>query len=192
MTRSRDATHFADLYNNNADPWGFTTDPYEQAKYRHSIDILGGQRFAAGFEIGCSIGVLTQQLAPHCDTLLAVDIVDQPLQAARLRCAEQPWVSFERMQVPIDWPIAESFDLILLSEVLYFLTPADIDRCAARVMASLLPGANVLLVNWLGRSDDPCSGDEATERFIAATADALTVAHRDRQPRYRLDLLVAA
>jgi hypothetical protein len=60
------------------------------------------------------------------------------------------------------------------------------------VGASLLPGACVVLVNWLGQSDDPCSGDEAADRFIAATAGSLHVARQVRQPGYRLDLLVLA
>ncbi len=174
----------------NPDPWGFQTDPYEQAKYHRSIALLGRRRFASGLEVGCSIGVLTHMLAPLCDALLGVDLLDQPLQAARARCADQSWVRFQRMRVPDEWP-DQRFDLILLSEVLYFLSPADIERCAARIRSSLLPRAKVLLVNWLGQSDDPCSGDEAAEHFIAATADVLPVAHQERQSRYRLDLLAA-
>jgi len=190
MSGSRDPSHFARLYQTNPDPWGFRTNPYEQAKYHRSIEMLAGRRFVSGVEVGCSIGVLTHMLAPLCETLLAVDIVDQPLQAARVRCADQPWVRFQRMQVPDQWP-DQRFDLILLSEVLYFLSPADIDRCAARVRVSLLPRANVLLVNWLGRSDDPCSGDEAAGHFIAASTDMLSIAHQERQSGYRLDLLAA-
>ena len=190
MSGSRDAGHFARIYQFNPDPWGFCTDPYEQAKYCHLIEILGGRRFASGLEVGCSIGVLTHMVAPLCDTMLAVDLVEQPLEAARSRCADQPWVRFQRMRVPGEWP-DRRFDLILLSEVLYFLSPADIDRCAARVTDSLLPNANVLLVNWLGRSDDPCSGDEAADRFIAAAAGVLPVAQQDRRPGYKLDLLAA-
>ncbi len=64
------------------------------------------------------------------------------------------------MRVPGEWP-EQRFDLIVLSEVLYFLSPADIALCADRVMSSVLPGGKILLVNWLGQSDDPCSGDEA-------------------------------
>jgi len=188
MTQSRDASHFARLYESNPDPWGFRSDPYEQAKYGQSIELLANRRFANAVEIGCSIGVLTHMLAPSCASLLGLDIVEQPLEAARQRCADQPWVRFQLMKVPDAWP-DQQFDLILLSEVLYFLSPAAIERCAARVKASLLPAATVLLVNWLGRSDDPCSGDEAAERFIAASADALNIAHQDRQPGYRLDLL---
>ncbi len=191
MIGSRDASHFAQMYQSNPDPWGFRTDPYELEKYRYSIEALGGQRFASGLEIGCSIGVLTQMLACACGTLLALDLVDQPLEAAAKRCADQPWVRFQRMQVPDEWP-DQHFDLIVLSEVLYFLSPADIDRCARRVKDSLLPGARVLLVNWLGQSDDPCSGDQAAERFIAAMVGSLTVARQDRKPRYRLDLLAGA
>jgi hypothetical protein len=95
------------------------------------------------------------------------------------------------MHVPEDWPDRKA-DLIVLSEVLYFLTPADIGRCAERVLASLLPDAMVILVNWLGQSDDPCTGDEAANRFIAATSGPLRITHQDRQPGYRLDVLASA
>ena len=187
MSGSRDSAHFSRIYQSNPDPWGFRTDPYEQDKYRHSIEVLSDYRFSSGLEVGCSIGVLTQMLALKCDRVLAVDIVDQPLVAAAQRCADQPWVWFQRMQIPGEWP-DERFDLIVLSEVLYFLSPEDLDRCAERVKDCVLPGAKVLLVNWLGHSDDPVSGDQAAERFIAA-AEALTVVHQDRRPGYRLDLL---
>jgi cyclopropane fatty-acyl-phospholipid synthase-like methyltransferase len=188
MSGSRDPSHFERIYQSNPDPWGFLSDPYETAKYRRSLDMLGNRRFVSGLEVGCSIGVLTRLLADHCDRLLGVDLVEQPLEAARLRCARQPWVRFQRMRIPGEWP-DQRFDLIMLSEVLYFLSPADIEHCADRAKASLLPGGMVLLVNWLGQSDDPCSGDEAADRFITATADVLRVSRQDRQPRYRLDLL---
>ena len=188
MSGSRDSAHFARIYQSNPDPWGFRTDPYEQDKYRHSIEVLNDYHFSSGLEVGCSIGVLTRMLALKCDRLLALDIVDQPLVAAAHRCEDQTWVRFQRMQIPSEWP-EQRFDLIVLSEVLYFLSPEDLDRCAERVKACLLPGGKVLLVNWLGKSDDPVSGDQAAERFIAAAAEALTVVHQDRRPGYRLDLL---
>jgi hypothetical protein len=92
------------------------------------------------------------------------------------------------MRVPAEWP-RQRFDLIVFSEVLYFLAPADIDRCADHVNASLLPAATVILVNWLGRTDDPTNGDEAAERFIGATAGTLPVTRQDRRQDYRLDVL---
>ena len=188
MTESRTAAHFKRLYESNPDPWDFSTRPYEQAKYRHTVQALGRRRFAAGLEIGCSIGILTRMLASRCDTLLGVDIVEHPLDAARWRCADQPWVRFERMQVPQEWPNGR-FDLMVFSEVLYFLSPADIDRCARCVTACLLADTTVLLVNWHGRSDDPCTGEEAVSRFVKATKGVLWVARQDRRDGYQLDVL---
>lgn len=190
MTESRSAAHFQKIYDASPDPWGFATDPYEQEKYQRTVQALGDRRFAAGLEIGCSIGILTRMLAPRCDSLLGIDLVEQPLHAARARCADAPHVRFQRMQVPQAWPDGR-FGLIVLSEVLYFLTAADIDWCARRVRSSVLPGAAVILVNWLGVSDDPTPGDEAADRFIGAGIGWLRVANEDRRPGYRLDVLEA-
>jgi predicted TPR repeat methyltransferase len=188
MTKSRPPSHFELLYESNPDPWGFQTSAYEQTKYRNSVDVLGDRHFASGLEVGCSIGVLTRMLASRCERLLGVDIVDAPLPAARARCADLQQVRFERMQVPLDWP-GERFDLIVLSEVLYFLSPNDILHCARRVMDTLLPDGAVLLVNWIGETDDPSPGHTAPDRFVACTKDRLRIAHQQRRPNYRLELL---
>ena len=191
MTASRSADHFARIYDASQDPWGFGTSPYEQGKYDRTIETLGDRHFTSGLEIGCSIGFLTRRLAARCDTLLGVDLVEKPLQAARARCADLPGIRFQQMQVPGQWPDGR-FDLMVFSEVLYFLTPADIEACARRVAATLIPGGTVVLVNWLGQSDDPCTGDEAADHFLAATHAVLRVDRTERHPGYRLDLLTPA
>jgi 2-polyprenyl-3-methyl-5-hydroxy-6-metoxy-1,4-benzoquinol methylase len=188
MTESRPASHFQRLYRSNPDPWAFQTSAYEHAKYRDTVAALGGRNFASGLEVGCSIGILTRMLAPHCARLLGVDIVEDPLPAARAHCADQPRVRFARMRVPAEWP-AVRFDLIVLSEVLYFLSAGDIRRCARHVMDTTLPGGVVVMVNWSGRTDDPSSGDVAPERFISATEGVLRAVQQQRHDRYRLDVL---
>ena len=190
MTASRSADHFARIYNASQDPWGFDSSPYEQGKYDQTIEALSGRQYGAGLEIGCSIGVLTRRLAGHCKTMLGIDLVEHPLQAARARCADLPGVRFQQMQIPRQWPDGR-FDLMVFSEVLYFLTPADIAQCARRVAASLSPGGTVVLVNWLGQSDDPCTGEEAADHFNAAMRAVLRVDRTERHAGYRLDLLAA-
>ena len=190
MNGSHEPAHFERLYQSNPDPWGYLTSSYEAAKYGHALEVLGDARFSNGLEVGCSIGVLTRMLAARCDALLGLDVVDQALEDATARCSDQFWVHFEKMRVPAAWPSGR-FDLIVLSEVLYFLVPADIERMAAHVASSLMVGARVLLVNWLGKANDPCSGGEAAERFIQASAGHLTPSHQDHRPGYRIDLLVA-
>lgn len=191
MTESRPPSHFQELYQANPDPWGFETSAYERTKYRNSLLALGGRHFISGLEVGCSIGVLTRMLASRCDRLLGVDIVEAPLPAARMRCADMPSVRFARMQVPLDWP-DEPFDLIVFSEVLYFLSAGDIACCARRVLDTLLPGGAVLLVNWTGETGDPSQGNAAPDRFIAGVGGRLRVVYRERQQNYRLELLVGA
>ncbi|HEY2621471.1 MAG TPA: SAM-dependent methyltransferase [Acetobacteraceae bacterium] len=185
---SRDEAHFRHLYSADPDPWRFRTSAYEQAKYQRTVASLGNRRFRSGFEVGCSIGVLTRLLADHCDRLLAVDIVEAPLASARMACADQHWVRFAQMQVPLDWPDG-AFDLIVLSEVLYFLSPADIAKVADRIRATLDAAGVVLMVNWRGRSGDPCTGDEAAQILIDETSPWLSALLQHREEAYRLDLL---
>jgi hypothetical protein len=93
------------------------------------------------------------------------------------------------MQVPRQWPEG-LFDLVLFSEVLYFLDKSDLMEICAHTMRSLLPGAHVLLVNYTGTTDDPCSGDTAASFFMNATAPALQAILQRSEPNYRLDLLL--
>ena len=64
------------------------------------------------------------------------------------------------------------FDLILFSEVLYFLNESDLMETCAHTGRSILPGGRVLLVNYTGETDDPGTGDTAATFFIKATAPA--------------------
>lgn len=189
MTVSHDAEHFRRLYARSADPWGFQTSEYEQEKYRRTIAALGERRFRSGFEPGCSIGVLTRMLAPRCDALLAADIVEEPLRTARTLCRDLPGVRFARLRIPGEWPDGR-FDLIVLSEVLYFLTADDIAAVAASVRATLDSAGVVLSVNWRGHGDDPCGGDEAADTLLNATREMLRVESSFCTDAYRLELLV--
>jgi Nodulation protein S (NodS) len=189
MTASHDAEHFRRLYARSTDPWAFRTSAYEKEKYRQTIAALGERRFRSGFEPGCSIGVLTRMLAERCDNLLAADIIEEPLHTARAFCGDLPSVRFVRMRIPAEWPDGR-FDLIVLSEVLYFLSPRDIAAVAAHALATLDAEGVVLLANWRGRGNDPCGGDEAATIFLSETHPRLHVTFRYHTPSYRIDLLV--
>ena len=180
--------YFERLYAADIDPWRFESSAYERDKYAHTMDALGGRRFAAGFEVGCSIGVLTARLAGQCERLLSVDVADAALARARERCRGDAHVQFERRSIPADWPDAR-FDLIVLSEVLYYLAPADIARAAEATVRSLLPGGVVLMVHYTDPTDYPVSGDEAVRLFEAGCGPLVVPVRRERRPRYRLDRL---
>lgn len=193
MTRSPVSlprAYFDRLYGANPDPWDFETSAYEHAKYQATLEALPRPNYAAALEVGCSIGVLTERLAPRCDDLLAVDASERALRTAEMRCHSLGNVRLASCRVPAEWP-EETFDLILLSEVIYYLDRADVRRLAERVRASLRAGGHVLLVHWIGETDYPLSGDEACDLFIAEVAGTTSHLRSGRTERYRLDCLEA-
>ena len=188
MSTSLPREYFERLYANGADPWHFATSSYEQAKYDATLAALPAPRIGATLEIGCSIGVLTRRLAERCATLLAVDIAENALAQARAACAACKNVTIARMRIPGEWPTGR-FDMILLSEVLYYLSVDDLMQTSRRVRASLEPQGHVLLVHYILPTDYPATGDAASEGFIAATGFAPIL--QRREAAYRLDLLRA-
>lgn len=194
MTGSRsslDGRYFEDIYARTIDPWGFRTSPYERGKYEATIGILSRPRYRSALEVGCSIGVFTRMLAGRCDGVLALDASALALGEARTSNAGLPTVAFREATVPRDFPQGR-YDLIVLSEVLYYLSRADLAALAERCLAALEPDGQMVLCHWLGETDYPLRGDEAAALFMAATAPRWRSSAARREPEYRLDLLSAA
>ncbi|WP_076071881.1 class I SAM-dependent DNA methyltransferase [Sphingomonas montana] len=181
------ADYFEQMYRDDADPWKFATSDYEAAKYDRTLAALPAGRFARVLEVGCSIGVLTQRIAPRCDALVAVDVSATALAQAAERCADLRQVTFAQMAVPDRVPDGV-FDLVLLSEVVYYLDSADIVRLADYLRGAMAAGAHLLLVHWTGVTDYPKTADAATEELRAALGPAVSAVHAERHDAYRLDL----
>ena len=190
---------FENIYATSSDPYGYTSSDYERQKYSATLAALSRDRYAKAFEIGCSIGVLTRLLGERCDSLLSVDIVERALQQARQRCAAERNITFARMRVPDDWP-NESFDLIVISEVLHYLTVSELERLVQRLRSSLRPSGEIILVHhrwtgmllpeWLQRSIPVLSkANRRHDRLIASVSDFARVLHHEQHDEYRLDLL---
>lgn len=188
MNQSLPASYFDALYQTKSDPWQFATSEYEAQKYAATIAALPQTHYQSALEIGGSIGVLTQKLAPLCDTLLSTDV--SPLAQAQAidRCRELPQVKFEIMSFPHQSPEAR-FDLILLSEVGYYWCLDDLHTAQQQMLELLVTGGNLLLVHWLPRSPDyPLTGDEVHNSFLALAPTHLHHRYAHRNDKYRLDL----
>ncbi|HEV2676093.1 MAG TPA: class I SAM-dependent methyltransferase [Aliidongia sp.] len=179
--------YFEDLYVGSPDPWGFVTSDYERQKYDATMVAIGGGHRNA-LEIGCSIGVFTQRLAANCRQLLAVDIAETALDAARRRCGDLPNVEFRRMQFPDELP-DDRFDLVVLSEVGYYWTLPDLDLFLAWLRDALTPDGVFVLVHWTGGTDYPLTGDQVHDHVVTATHDFLHATHKAYNDFYRLDVL---
>ncbi|SDN89429.1 Nodulation protein S (NodS) [Methylobacterium phyllostachyos] len=189
-TQTLSGDYFAGIYASDPDPWRFTSSAYERDKYAATLAALPRARYRFAFEPACSIGVFTHALAARCDRLLATDLVPGAVEAARTRCIDKPNVEIQQGALPIDWP-AGRFDLIVLSEFLYFLAPADLAALAQRAAAAIEPGGDIVLVHWLGVTDYPQSGDGAAEGFIAQARPFAGLLHQARTAAYRIDVLRA-
>lgn len=188
---SLDSRYFEDLYAKSSDPWGFRTSPYERGKYDATLAILPRPRYRSALEVGCSIGVFTHRLAERCDAVLALDTSPLALDQARKANAGLANVAFAEATLPRDFPDGR-YDLIVLSEVLYYLSRPDLAALAERCLGALDPSGQMVLCHWLGETDYPLRGDEAAELFIGATAPRWRRSAARREPQYRLDLLSAA
>jgi SAM-dependent methyltransferase len=182
-------SYFAQLYQANLDPWNFETSLYEKEKYLASLAALPLKRYRRGFEIGGSIGVLTRMLSDRCDRLLSIDVSPVAQGRAQIRCADQPQVEFRIMQFPRETPDA-TFDLIVLSEVGYYLSNRDLLIARDWIVSALRPGGHLLLVHWTPFVEEyPLTGDEVHELFLAVTPAPLSSVFSARKVNYRIDVL---
>ncbi len=152
--------YFDEMYAAAPDPWSLRTRWYEQRKYALSIAMLPRQRYRDAFEPGCSVGVLTGMLAPRCDRLLSCDVAMAAVKAAAEHTASVPNVTVEHRAIPRDWPPGQ-FDLIVVSEFLYYFAGHDLDEVIGLAVAALRPAGTLLAVHWRHPvADYPRSGDD--------------------------------
>lgn len=187
LRRSVSAEEFNAKYAGDDDPWDFASDPYEREKYLTSLDELPRATYRQALEIGCSIGVFTEMLAPRCERLRAIDISNIAVQRAHARCRHLSQVVVERCSVPEEFPEGQ-FDLIVLSEVGYYWSSVDLLHARHQIVEHLAPGGHLLLVHWTPPIDDaPLTGDDVHDLFLTTTG--LDRVGCRREPTYRLDVL---
>lgn len=164
MTARLPDAYFDEMYAGAQDPWRLSTRWYEQRKYAITLGLLPERRYRHGFEPGCSIGTLTAQLAGRCDHLTATDVVEAALRGAdtRLRdagCRDR--VTLLRSSLDAAWPPGP-FDLLVLSEVAYYLQADALASVLRRECPLLQPGANIVAAHWRHIvADYPLTGDAA-------------------------------
>ena len=186
--RSLPAAYFEGIFAGDADPWDLATSPYEAAKFDRTIAALSARRAAFALEVGCAGGVLTERLTAVCDRLLAIDVSPTALERARQRLSGRRNIRFAAAAFPRDCPVLDRLDLVVLSEVAYYWSDADLDLAAQRIADGLVEGGRVLLVHWTGETDYPQTADDAVERLWLGLSDLMQVDLAELHPNYRLDL----
>lgn len=180
-----DQAYFEDMYAGSDDPWSFETRWYEQRKRTMTLAALSRPSYRSAYEPGCAIGVLSELLAPRCDALLCTDAVPAAVAHASARLAVYSHVRVAEQRVPDDWP-AGPFDLIVLSEILYYFPEETLARILDLVIGSLEPGGELVTVHWRPRVPEHLlCGDDVAAALESTPGLALTGRYQD------LDLILA-
>ncbi len=184
-SRDYSASYFEGLYRDDPDPWDFATSWYEKRKYAITVASLPRERYRRAFEPACSIGVLSEDLARRCEHLLASDCAETAVEQARVRLRHLPHVDVDRMNVPDDWPEG-FFDLIVLSEFVFFLDEENLVKLIERTMGSLTEDGHIIAVHYLPAGKIVFSADEVHDAFRAHPGLVNVVNHRE--PEFLLDV----
>ena len=140
--------YFDELYRTSDDPWRYRTSWYEQRKRDLMLAALPRARFESAFEPGCSNGELTAMIAHRCARLLACDASEGAVRSARERLARASNVTVEQRRIPNEWPEQARFDLIIVSELAYYLCAEDTQTLVQRAGDALAEDGVFVACHW--------------------------------------------
>ncbi|WAL40564.1 PIG-L family deacetylase [Brevibacterium sp. BRM-1] len=174
------------LHRRRPEPWGAHERWYEERKRAITVAMLPQRRYERALEVGSSTGWLAAALAERAAAVLALDASPAAIAAARAHVPDT--VELERARVPEEWP-AGTFDLVVVSETAYFLSPAQNARLLERIRGSLAPAATVVYCHWQHPiAGWPLSPAAIHHRFAAAGLLDEFARYRDRD----VEILVRA
>lgn len=160
--------HFESMYEGADDPWAAQTSWYERRKRAVLLASLPRERYAVAWEPGCSIGDVTLELAGRCDQVASSDVAPTAVARAAGRVAHLPNVRVEVALMPGRPPFdPASADLVVLSELLYYLDPAARAATLDRADTVLAADGHLVVAHWRGHpSDAHCSGEHANREVV--------------------------
>jgi len=178
------AAHFDRMFEASPDPWNYGASRYERDRHARTVAVLGGRRFQRAWEAGTAAGHLAEQLLAHCDALVATDASAAAVDRALARLGQRAEV--RHMALPDAAPDGP-FDLILLSDMLYYLGFDGVVATARVCRERLAPGGVFIVVSWLGNTEAALTGIESAELFRACRWPGLELERSELHPGFRLD-----
>ena len=195
--------HFDALYAGNPDPWNVAGSWYEQRKIALLMAALPKPRYAYAYEPACGTGELSARLARRCDRLLASDASPHAVEAARARTASLSSVEVALHRLPNDWPADDAkFDLVVVSELGYYLKAGALQQLALRCAASLQPGGTLVACHSLLPFDDRLRPTPEVHAILSAALSrtsyrssqglpAMRAVVQHDEPEFRLEVWLA-
>lgn len=183
---STDAAYFERFHQDNADPWGLDNKWYEKRKREVLMATLPRERARRVLEIGCSTGAITARLRERADHVLAVDVSETALAKAADRLGGDPGVELRRTHLPAEYPDGQ-FDLVVLSEVGYYMSQSDFSQTLDRMVDSVSDGDVFVSCHYRRQHEGlPLSG-ESVHAQIAGRPELMQIA-RHVEPSFLIEV----
>jgi SAM-dependent methyltransferase len=168
---------FLGMYEAKDDPWDLATKWHDRRKNAVTVASLPREHYRRCYEPGASVGLLTALLAPRCDEILAVDSIASAVEQARAVVKDFPSVRVEEATLPADLPEG-TFDLMVVGDLLYYLSAADLTRLLDGLMERLEPGGDFVSVHFRDRESGNYDGFNA-HLALTARPELEPVVHHD-------------
>lgn len=141
-------SEFERLYLESDDPWQYRTSAEEHAKYALVLAkaLQWAPRRTSALEVGCSVGVFTRSLAAEFGEVVATDVSQAALDHARRYNQDASNIRFVRADVRRD-SSGGGFDVIVCSEVLYYVVRRDVEAVLSRLARGLAPDGVLIVAN---------------------------------------------
>lgn len=179
-----DPAGFERKFRLDIDPWNYTGSSFEHFKRDVLLRACGRRVYGRILELGCAIGETTRGLAPFCLRLLAVDSSPTALEEAKRRLNGDRRVSFRRATLPQEMPRGR-FDLIVASEIVYYLPNHQLDRLLQRIDLALAPGGRLVVLDHCRPFDDAAQNPALAHRRVRLRLQkAMPIVFHERHSRF--------
>ncbi len=185
-----DVEGFERKFQKNIDPWNYTNSPFERFKRGVLIRACGLTKHGRVLELGCANGETTRALRRISLRLLAVDGSVTAIAEAKQRLAGSDNVRFDCLIVPDEMPRGP-FDLIVISEIAYYLPQHRLSLLGRQITASLASGGRAVVLNHRRHFDDAAQhASIAHRRLIFHLQRSLMVVGRAQFPKFAVAIFL--
>lgn len=158
----------------DADPWDTWRSRYEAVKRDALSKAIGLRSYARGLELAAGNGSNTPMIAARTRRLLVTDGTRAGAALMQRRFASSPRISVVRHDAGTSLP-GHRFELIVISELLYYLGDQAFAVLAGEVGRTLAPGGRLVMLHHEQNFADRARQAGSVHRdFLARLQPALT------------------
>lgn len=184
MARRIDVEGFEALFQTDPDPWDYESSRFEAHKRKVLLNHIGLRSRGRVLELACANGVTTQALMRCALRTTALDASATALSQAETRLKDADRLRLMHAKLPGGMP-RELFDLIVVSEIVYYLRRDAYTRLAMEILSRIAPGGRVLVLHHhVNFPDATIRPEQAHRDFVRLLDKRLKLVKSTRYARY--------